>query len=65
MNTKQERFSYTPRPVSPANVAIRAAKMRRNIGRLPSTQYAMKRGVTMRLYRIAVQCEAAQRAGIK
>ena len=65
MNTKQESFSSSKCPVNLAHTAIKAAKMRRNIGRLPSTQYAMKRGVSMRLYRIAVQCEAAQRAGIK
>ena len=76
MDTKQELFSSTTRPVSPAHtvtkvtptshavVAITAAKMRRNVGRYASTQYAVKRGVTMRLYRIAVQCEAAQRAGL-
>ena len=64
MNTKRESFSSTARPVSPAQTAIRAAKMRRNVGRYASTQYAVKRGVTMRLYRIAVQCEAIERAGL-
>ena len=65
MNTKQESFSSTACPVSPANVAITAAKMRRNVGRYASTQFAVKRGVSMRLYRIAVQLEAAHRAGFK
>ena len=64
MNTKQELFSSTPRPVNPAHIAIRAAKHRQQWGRLAARQYISKRGVSMRLYRIAVQCEAAQRAGL-
>jgi hypothetical protein len=47
-------------PNSLAYIAIRAAKLRRTCGRYASMRYAVKRGVSMRLYRIACQCEAAK-----
>jgi hypothetical protein len=43
-----------------AYIAIRAAKLRRTCGRYASVRYAVKRGVSMRLYRIACQCESAK-----
>ena len=45
-----------------AATAIKAAKMRHRVGRLPSTLYATNRGVSMRVYRLACQLEAVQRA---
>ena len=43
-----------------AQVAIRAAKMRRSIGRYAAKRYAVKRGVSMGLYRLACQLEASK-----
>ena len=60
MNTKQELFSSSSRPVSPAHTAIRAAKMRRNVGSYSSRLFCTNRGVSLRVYRIACQCEATK-----
>ena len=45
-----------------AATAIKAAKMRHRVGRYTSTLYATNRGVSMRVYRLACQLEAVQRA---
>ena len=45
---------------SEAQIAIRAAKMRRSVGRYAAKRYAVKRGVPMGLYRLACQLEAAK-----
>ncbi len=41
-----------------AHCAIRAAKNRRVWGRWATMRYLAKRGVSVRLYQIAVACEA-------
>ena len=60
MTNYQKAIQATQR----AAAAIKAAKMRHRVGRLPSTQYATNRGVSMKVYRLACQLEAVQRANI-
>ena len=43
-----------------AKIAIRAAKNRRNWGRYAARRFVEKRGVSLRLYRLACQLEAAK-----
>ena len=49
-----------------AQIAIQAARLRhhKHIGRYASAQYALKRGVPMRLFVLACQLEAAKKAGL-
>ncbi len=58
MNRYQQAIQATQQ----AAIAIKAAKMRHKVGRLPSTLYATNRGVSMRVYRLACQLEAVERA---
>ena len=44
--------------------AITAAKHRKQWGRYAARRYALKRGVSMRLYRLACQLEAMDKAGV-
>ena len=44
--------------------AITAAKHRKQWGRDAARKYALKRGVSMRLYRLACQLEAMDKTGV-
>jgi hypothetical protein len=44
--------------------AIRAAKLKRSIGRWAARRYCERRGVPLALYRLACQLNAAEKGGI-
>ena len=65
MSCPSSRFTFSLSPISyPAALALHAAQNRQRWGRYATSRFATKQAIPAPLLRLALQLEAAARAGI-